>query len=642
MRSRTAHKSMGELEDDQQTSRHYSAMPAHVRYLDNLNRKSTNTECFNKMDDDLLLRSNPEEHDSLRAVHSVKSRQNVCPQTSEQSDEIRCAESTVNKGRRIVFPINRATCRLLFVLLGLFSAFHTGSAVGRISLIKESKMRDCLDLICDKDAFEVSKKPKLYGEDGQTPGECRACQQCTDNGFSVCAQPRTYNEDKKAFVSNNACECQHSVPKECRVAPTGSPRRIVEPNSKLFHLCYWSVIQKPPPPQAINDRNDVIVTIEQFWLSDYWRSLKLKNLTLYYEFIVTNPDHCEGRIELPKHPLFSCQSSLNIQMYSTPDEGEPKITTPPAPDVNAPDNYEYDDDLPPEVQFERDVFAGAKRVRLYYQVEVERPNQLKPGSNPLSFEDRTSKVTSEGLDFDLHPEIYGDGLSARSKEVVKIVEQDKIPKESLVKPTPGSSKDSPPTPKIKELETTKKTDETKPTEAADKTEKPHPYLAITPVGHHKIEKVGIEKHPKHETPVEPSFVNSEGKAATSEKKLPTDASGDLLPTSTTGPVFPASNSTETTTSSNGIHPSSPFSIPADESTSGKTSASQYRMVRNVFVLTLISCALLVLIICFYRKGYCRRMCGGKAANDRVTENGTKTKNVNGKEYRAADSNGGNS
>lgn len=83
------------------------------------------------------------------------------------------------------------------------------------------------------------------------------------------------------------------------------------------------------------------------------------------------------------------------------------------------------EDLPPEVQFERDVFAGAKRVRFYYELEVERPRQLRfPGGADASmdvlggsggvpsaaFENRRSVVRSEELAFDLRTDLYGDGL----------------------------------------------------------------------------------------------------------------------------------------------------------------------------------------------------------------------------------------
>jgi len=36
--------------------------------------------------------------------------------------------------------------------------------------------------------------------------------------------------------------------------------------------------------------------------------------------------------------------------------------------------------MPQEVQFERNVFAGAERVRFYYEVTVVRENQLKAGA----------------------------------------------------------------------------------------------------------------------------------------------------------------------------------------------------------------------------------------------------------------------
>jgi hypothetical protein len=44
--------------------------------------------------------------------------------------------------------------------------------------------------------------------------------------------------------------------------------------------------------------------------------------------------------------------------------------------------YDYnaaDPDLPPEVQFERDVFFGAEKVRFYYELKVHRENLLKMG-----------------------------------------------------------------------------------------------------------------------------------------------------------------------------------------------------------------------------------------------------------------------
>jgi len=54
----------------------------------------------------------------------------------------------------------------------------------------------------------------------------------------------------------------------------------------VYNLCYMSVLQRPPAAQVVNGKNDVVVTIEQFWLSDYWRKLKPSNLTLIYEFPV--------------------------------------------------------------------------------------------------------------------------------------------------------------------------------------------------------------------------------------------------------------------------------------------------------------------------------------------------------------------
>uniref|UniRef100_A0A915NR24 Uncharacterized protein n=1 Tax=Meloidogyne floridensis TaxID=298350 RepID=A0A915NR24_9BILA len=53
--------------------------------------------------------------------------------------------------------------------------------------------------------------------------------------------------------------------------------------------------------------------------------------------------------------------------------------------------------MPQEVQFERNVFAGAERVRFYYEVTVVRENQLKAGAEYRGIRGITSEMrpTSE-------------------------------------------------------------------------------------------------------------------------------------------------------------------------------------------------------------------------------------------------------
>nr|CAD2167053.1 unnamed protein product [Meloidogyne enterolobii] len=69
--------------------------------------------------------------------------------------------------------------------------------------------------------------------------------------------------------------------------------------------------------------------------------------------------------------------------------------------------------MPIEVMFERNVFAGAERVRFYYEVIVVRENQLKAVAGKPKFEQRRTLIKSAELDYDLHPEIYGTGMEIK-------------------------------------------------------------------------------------------------------------------------------------------------------------------------------------------------------------------------------------
>lgn len=51
---------------------------------------------------------------------------------------------------------------------------------------------------------------------------------------------------------------------------------------------YWHclALRNPPRPTAAEESkdSDLLLTIEQFWLKNYWKHMKLENLTLFYEF----------------------------------------------------------------------------------------------------------------------------------------------------------------------------------------------------------------------------------------------------------------------------------------------------------------------------------------------------------------------
>ncbi len=60
-----------------------------------------------------------------------------------------------------------------------------------------------------------------------------------------------------------------------------------DPKLVVYNLCYLPVLRRPPQPSVVNDKKDVLVTIDTFWLDDYWRELKPSDLTLHYNFPVS-------------------------------------------------------------------------------------------------------------------------------------------------------------------------------------------------------------------------------------------------------------------------------------------------------------------------------------------------------------------
>ncbi|VDO25512.1 unnamed protein product [Haemonchus placei] len=187
------------------------------------------------------------------------------------------------------------------------------------------------------------------------------------------------NRGDRLVEGRTACACAHAVPVNChdRLHETQHPANI---SMKIYSICYMSALQAPPRPLAVNEGKSVIFTLEPFWLEPYWRELLLDNLTFHYDFNVKAPEHCEGTVTTLDDGQHLCTNSiaLNITNYD-----------------------QYDDDLPEEVEIDRDIFAGAPEVQVYYLVDVNRPRQLEVKGGSITIHDAKTSVESEILKYDL-------------------------------------------------------------------------------------------------------------------------------------------------------------------------------------------------------------------------------------------------
>jgi len=151
----------------------------------------------------------------------------------------------------------------------------------------------------------------------------------------------------------------------------------------------------------------VVATLEAFWLDPYWAQFNLSDLNLIYEFSLTTPEYCEGELKtiekagLPEH---TCRASLKIEMNGTDDTLVPDSVRDDPSNEKISNEEEYDDGLGPEVQFDKDVFADAKNVRMFYTVKVHSPRQLNLANNENLFEDVDTVLTSQTLNFSLKEE----------------------------------------------------------------------------------------------------------------------------------------------------------------------------------------------------------------------------------------------
>ncbi|KJH48713.1 hypothetical protein DICVIV_05169 [Dictyocaulus viviparus] len=208
------------------------------------------------------------------------------------------------------------------------------------------------------------------------------------------------NRATRAVDDGALCSCAHSVPLHCHNRNDDDDDDIELPSNvtmKLYTICYLGALQAPPRPLAISEKKSVIFTIEPFWLEPYWRELKLDNLTFHYDFVVKNPEHCEGGVVTSDDGVHFCN---NVIYLNTTDEGEEDVRD---EDYEHSDNYDqYDDELSEEVEIDRDIFVGAPEVQVYYIVDVNQPRQLdlKAPSGHILHDVKTS-VESEILRYDL-------------------------------------------------------------------------------------------------------------------------------------------------------------------------------------------------------------------------------------------------
>ncbi|PAV56285.1 hypothetical protein WR25_15710 isoform C [Diploscapter pachys] len=224
--------------------------------------------------------------------------------------------------------------------------------------------------------------------------------------LSICLRVRNSRATRQSASYPGGCSCAHSVPANChnQLSQTQHPANI---SMRLYTVCYADSVQAPPKPLAVNDKASVIVTLEPFWHESYWKEFQPDNITLHYEFVVKAPEHCEQEVKSNSKGEHLCVSQVAVSQNGDGNR-EAKEKNEKNAEYDHSDNYDqYDDDLPPEVQFDRDVFAGAKNLKTYYTMHIRRPRQLVIGQRSGDpFRDVDTTIQSEKLDFDLKPELF--------------------------------------------------------------------------------------------------------------------------------------------------------------------------------------------------------------------------------------------
>ncbi|CAI5448536.1 unnamed protein product [Caenorhabditis angaria] len=524
------------------------------------------------------------------------------------------------------------------------------AAVGAnaISLSKNAAGGGCLDLMCPDTSMHYGLR-NLVNDDTLKTDACVSCDQCTENGYSVCLRHR--DQSRATRTSHGGCSCSHQLPANCH---TDTNQRTHPANITMqqFQTCFSDVIQRPPKPLAVNENSSIVVTIEPFWLEPYWRNLKVTNLKLHYKFNVKNPENCEGELETSASGVHTCVANVDVDM--TDSEEKPATKNEVEDDYEHSDNYDqYDDDLPPEVQFDRDVFFGAHELETYYTAKVERSRILNVLTKKIYDLDYTTE--SEHLKFDLKPELYEENIAQDTplSEKVTSTTTEKAPKKEESKKENEKEKE-----KVKEeedevIESVTESDDSatseerggtdffedeKKKESKEEAEEREDEVVVN-LADIEPTKLKSQEAAKNATSVEESGEEEEGdeeeKASTTTEagKESEDDGTTEKPESSSEENDKEEGDDEETTTTELVEGETESGADSEEESESNNETSfitritdsfDFPRVRLVFLITLASFILFILIIIclFYRDKYC--CCKSKS-----------TKSANGYRYSSA-------
>lgn len=236
------------------------------------------------------------------------------------------------------------------------------------------------------------------------------------SGYSVCLRSRLLED------LNQPCKCAHSLPAICDTPG----KRLLK--SRPVDICYLASLRRPPKLSLENKNDSIIAVVSTFWADPYWKELKLSNLTIFYEFLVDREDQCEGTVikNDVEEKNYTCSRRISVDIYGddsqNDDVDDDDVANDQKPEVTEGSFENSDASI--EVEFERNIFAGAKYVKFWYEVDVKQVRQMNVHEAVIIPEVETV-IESELEDFDTQPEIYGSGM-VEEDEITKVEEEDKM------------------------------------------------------------------------------------------------------------------------------------------------------------------------------------------------------------------------